>query len=109
VKHQDSDSNETRHKPFFYVTVILIHLYSITLAGLVIIPKHETMWAEAEEAAESVQTGVGAISIVLDTLIHILTSVVVCCQMGARDTITAALVSSRQVVAQVLAGTMPIP
>jgi hypothetical protein len=79
------------------------------LAGLVIIPKHETMWAKAEEAAECVQTGVGATSIVLGTLIHILTSVVVCCQMGARNTITAALISSWQVVAQVLAGPMPIP
>lgn len=67
------------------------------------------MWAEAEEATESVETGVGATSIVLGTLIHILTSVVVCCQVGARDTITAALVSSWQIVARVLAGTMSIP
>jgi hypothetical protein len=69
------------------------------LAGLVIIPEHETVWTEAEKAAESVQTGVGAPSIVLGTLIHILTRVIVCCQMGARDTITAALIASRQVVA----------
>jgi hypothetical protein len=69
------------------------------LAGLVIIPKHKTMWAETEEAAECVETRVGAPSIVLRTLIYILTGVVVCCQMGARDTITAALVASGQVVA----------
>jgi hypothetical protein len=74
-------------------------LYSVTLAGLVIIPKHKTMRTEAEEAAEGVETGVGAPSIVLSTLIHILTGVVVCCQMGARDTITAALIASCQVVA----------
>jgi hypothetical protein len=98
VKYEDLDSNKTRHN-FCYVIVILIHLYSVTLTGLIIIPKHESMWAETEEASESVQTGVGATSIVLGTLIHIFTSVVVCCQMGARDTITAALISSWQVVA----------
>jgi len=40
-----------------------------------------------------------AAPIVLGTLIHVLTGVVVCCQAGARDTITTALVAAWQVVA----------
>jgi len=40
-----------------------------------------------------------AAPVVLGTLIHVLAGVVVSCQVGARDTITAALVAAWQVVA----------
>jgi len=40
-----------------------------------------------------------AAPIVLGTLVHVLAGVVVCCQAGARDTITTALVAAGQVAA----------
>jgi hypothetical protein len=66
------------------------------------------MWTQAEEAAHCVQTGMRAAPVVLGALIHVLTRVVVCCQAGARDTITTALVAAWQVVARVLAGAMSV-
>jgi len=57
------------------------------------------MGAQAEEAAHCVKTNMRAAPIVLGTLIHVLTGVVVCCQAGAWNTITTALVAAWQVVA----------
>jgi hypothetical protein len=91
-------------------TVVPAHCCSfVTFARLIVVPEHEAGRAEAEEAAECVEAGMRASPVVPGTLIHVLAGVVISCEPCARDTVAAALITTRQVAAGVLAGAVSIP
>lgn len=77
----------------------------LTLASFVIVAKHVARGAQAERAADGIDALVGASTVAVRALVHVLASVIVRLQFIAGYLVTAALVTAGQIVAPLLAGT----